>query len=80
MPRRRTIKFGLVSLGERDHDSHAIKDLAGGLSRYDLMARGAERIGPEGDLLRELERRKNKCPRARRTLGLVKNTKPFERR
>ncbi|KAF8565801.1 hypothetical protein P879_02078 [Paragonimus westermani] len=35
---------------------------------------------PEGDLLRELERRKNRCPRARRTLGLVKNTKPFERR
>ncbi|KAA3676463.1 uncharacterized protein DEA37_0006711 [Paragonimus westermani] len=24
---------------------------------------------PEGDLLRELERRKNRCPRARRTLG-----------
>ncbi|KAF7231979.1 hypothetical protein EG68_10079 [Paragonimus skrjabini miyazakii] len=38
------------------------------------------KLTPEGDLLRELERRKNTCPRARRTLGLVKNTKPFERR
>ncbi|KAF5401523.1 hypothetical protein PHET_05281 [Paragonimus heterotremus] len=38
------------------------------------------KLTPECDLLRELERRKNTCPRARRTLGLVKNTKPFERR
>ncbi|GAA56252.1 hypothetical protein CLF_110387 [Clonorchis sinensis] len=38
------------------------------------------KVVPESDLLRELEKRKNKCPRARRTLGLTKSTKAYERR
>ncbi|OON15437.1 hypothetical protein X801_08760, partial [Opisthorchis viverrini] len=38
------------------------------------------KVVPETDLLRELEKRKNKCPRARRTLGLTKSTKAYERR
>ncbi|CAL8094770.1 unnamed protein product [Calicophoron daubneyi] len=38
------------------------------------------KLTPEGNLLREIEKRKNKCPRARRTLGVTKNTKAFVRR
>lgn len=38
------------------------------------------RLTPECDLLREIEKRKNKVPRARKTLGLNKNTKSYERR
>ncbi|KAA0186214.1 hypothetical protein FBUS_11475 [Fasciolopsis buskii] len=38
------------------------------------------KLTPECDLLHEIEKRKNKVPRARKTLGLNKNTKSYERR